>query len=166
MSATVRPDNLKAALDAKIAAGLAQLSELRESEQPRITPLNPRELVAALLRYARGVNTVAGGFAKGLVGELQYNSWYEQWKGTLADADRLLWRKLGEGSTEAHDVELIDVEAVLAADPSATHADIRKRVCRFAAYPERSASDVGGDVLRIARRFAGEFIRDHARFLR
>ncbi len=174
MSATVRPDNFRAALDAKIAAALAQLADLREAEQPRVTPhLSARELVGALLLYTRGVHAIASAFGKAHVGELQYDAWYEQWKSALSDADRGLWRELSE-DREARGIELIDVETLVASDPSIagatslrdTHADIRKRFSRFAAYPQRSASDVCGDLLRLARRFAGEFIRDHARFLR
>jgi hypothetical protein len=175
MSSTVRPDNIKAALDAKIAAALAQFAELREAEQPRVTPhLNPRELVGALLGYARGVHAIASAFGRAEIGELQYNAWYEQWTKSLSDTDHALWRELSEERVHAPADALIDVETRVASDPSVvgspstggTHADVSKRVCRFAAHAQRSASDVCGDLLRLARRFAGEFIRDHARFLR
>jgi hypothetical protein len=166
MSATVRPDNLKAALDAKIAAALAQLAELRESEEPRITPhLNPRELVASLLLYAHGIYSVASSFGRAQVGELQYEAWYEQWKQALGDADRGVWRELSEGGANAQGGGLIDVEILVTGVSSAPH-DTRKRVCRFAAYPQRSASDLCAELLRLGKRFAGEFMRDHARFLR
>ena len=63
MPSTLRPDNLKAALDAKVAAALAQLGEVRETEQPRLTPhLNPREIVGTFLLYARGIFPVASAF--------------------------------------------------------------------------------------------------------
>ncbi len=175
MSATVRPDNLKAALDAKLAAALAQLADLREAEQPRFTPhLSPRELVSALVLYARGVHTVASAFGTAQAGELQYNAWYEQWHKALSETDRRLWMELHHDRVHAQGADLVDVEILVAAEPSvaaasasrAAHADVSNRVCRFAAYPQRSASDVCADLLRLAKRFAGEFLRDHARFLR
>ncbi|MEO8465003.1 MAG: hypothetical protein ABI640_06650 [Gammaproteobacteria bacterium] len=175
MSATVRPDNLKAALDAKIAAAMAYLAELREAEQPRVTPhLNSRELVGTLMGYARSVQTIASAFGRAQSGELQHNAWYEQWKKVLSEADRRLWLELGDERGHAQGAALVDVETLVASDPSVAgppsqpraHADVRKRVCRFAAFPERPASDVCSDMLLLARRFAGEFLRDHARFLR
>jgi hypothetical protein len=164
MSSTVRPDNLKAALDAKVAAAMAQLGELRESEQPRITPhLNPRESVRSFLLYARGVCSVASTFGRVQAGELQFDTWYEQWVNTLGDADRLLWRQLRQDSS----AELVDVEIAVAPDPSAPGArPEHKRVARFAAYPEKAASAVGYDYLQLSRRFASDFLREHARFIR
>jgi hypothetical protein len=46
-----------------------------------------------------------------------------------------------------------------------TRADVRKQIFRFAASPNRVASDVCDDYLRLARRFADDFVRDYARFL-
>jgi hypothetical protein len=178
MSATVRPDNLKAALDAKIAAALAQLGEVREMEQPRLTPhINPTEIVRAFLLYACGVFPVASTFGKAQAGELQFNAWYEQWVTGLSDADRALWKRLRDDRVQqehGHGAELIDVEIAVAADSSvalpqslpAARADVRKRLVRFAAYANRAASDVCEDYLRLARVFANDFVRDHARFLR
>jgi len=176
MSATVRPDNLKAALDAKLAAALAQLGEVREMEQPRLTPhLNPREIVGAFLLYARGVFPIASTFGKAQAGELQFGTWYEQWVAKLGDADRALWKQLRDVQQEhGHAAELIDTEISVPADSSVaaqqslpgTRPDVRKRLVRFAAYPNRAASDVCEHYLRLAKAFTGSFLRDHARFLR
>jgi hypothetical protein len=165
MSTTIRPDNLKAALDARVAAAMAQLGELRESEQPRITPhLNAREITRSFLNYARGVVSIASTFGRAQAGELQFDTWYEQWVNSLGDADRLLWRQLRQDSGAG----LIDVEIAVAHESSATGArsDAHKRVARFAAYPQRPASAVGYDFLQLSRRFEGDFVREHARFLR
>jgi len=170
MSTTVRPDNLKAALDAKVAASMAQLAELREAEQPRPTPhLNAREIIGTFLRYARGVYSVAGTFGKANAGDLQFNAWYEQWVKGLGDTDRALWKELERVQPEpGHGAELIEVETSVAAhqrSPGAG-ADVRKSLVRFAVHAQRAASDVCYDYVRLTRRFANDFVREHARFLR
>ena len=171
MSSTIRPDNLKAALDAKVAAAMAQLGELRESEQPRITPhLSPRELVRAFLLYARGIYAVASTLGRAQAGELQFNAWYERWEKALSDADRALWREFRpdhvhhEGGQEAG---LIDVEIPVATDSAQNAAPgAQKRIVRFAAHADRAASAVCYDYLRLSRQFASDFVRDHARFVK
>jgi hypothetical protein len=177
MSATIRPDNLRAALDAKLAAALSQLADLREAEQPRMTlHLSPREIVAAFLLYACGVYPIADNFGKAQAGELQFNAWYEQWAKGLDAADGALWRQLRDerGRQErGQGVELIEVEISIASDPSAgtrqplrgSPADVRKKLVRFATYRDRPASDVCNAYLQLARRFVHDFLRDHARFL-
>jgi hypothetical protein len=67
---------------------------------------------------------------------------------------------------------LIETEISVASDPSITgqqrvlgRADVRKQIYRFAASPNRAASDVCDDYLRLARRFADDFVHDYARFL-
>ena len=175
MSSTVRPNNLRAALDAKLAAAMSQLIELREAEQPRVTPhLNPREIVGTFVLYARGVYSIVDAFGKAQVGDLQLSAWYGQWVDKLGEADRALWQQLrDERSMQDHGPggALVDLEVTVAADPSITaaplgaRADVRKRLVRFAANPGRFASHVCADYLRLAKRFADDFVRDHARFL-
>jgi len=159
MSSTLRPDNLKAALDAKVAAGMAQLAEVREMEQPHPTPhLNPQEIVRAFLLYARGIFHLLRAFGRTQAGELQFNAWHEQWVKALSEADRALWTHLGDDRVEhGHSAELIEVET--------SGAETRKRLVRFAAYANRPASNVCGDYLRLARVLAHDFIRDHQRFI-
>ena len=170
MSTTVRPDNLRAALDAKLAAAMSQLVDLREAEQPRVTPhLNPREIVGAFLQYARAVYPIADTFGRVQAGDLQFDAWYEQWLKSLGDADRALWKQLRDAEVAA----LIATEISVSSDPAitgqqpvlGTRADLRKQLIRFAASPNRPAGDVCADYLRLVKRFAGEFLRDYSRFL-
>ena len=172
MSSTLRPDNVKAALAAKLAAAMAQLAELREAEQPRLTThLSARELIGALLGYARSVPAVATAFGKAHAGELQFDSWHDQWVKALNDADRALWKQLGAPQGEG--AALVDSEIIVDRDPAAAasqqkpaeHAGARKRLVRFAAYPERAASDVCRAFVWLAKRFADDFLRDYARFV-
>ena len=177
MSTTVRPDNLRAALDAKLAAAMSQLVELREAEQPRFTPhRNPREIVGTFLLYACRVSPIADTFGRTQAGDLQFDAWYGQWIEKLGDADRALWKQLREERVRQElglGTELIEVEIPVSSDPSITvqqsppgaRADVRKKLLRFAAAPNRAASDVCDDFLRLARRFADDFVRDYARFL-
>jgi hypothetical protein len=176
MSTTVRPDNLKAALDAKLAAAMSQVVDLREAEQARVTPLNPREIVDTFLLHACRVHPIVCTFGKAQAGDLQFDAWYGQWLGKLAHADRALWQQLLDERARqehGHGAALIEVEISVPPDPSITArqslpgaaTDVRKRILRFAAAPTRAASDVCGDYLRLAKRFVGEFVRDYARFL-
>ncbi len=173
MSATIRPNNLKSALDAKLAAALSQLVELREAEQPRLTlHLSPREIVGAFLLYASAVHPIVDTFGRAQAGELQFNVWYEQWTTRLNAPATALWRQLrAERARQERGevVALIEVEISLASDSSSgtrqssRGADARKQLVRFAAFPDRPASDVCNDYLRLAKRFAQDFVRDHAR---
>lgn len=177
MSSTVRPDNLRAALDAKLAAAMAQLVELREAEQPRVTVhLNPREIVGTFLLYLSRVYPIADTFGRAQAGDLQFGAWYGQWVEKLGEADRALWKQLRDQCVQqerAQGVALIEVEISVAADPSSAmhqsvpsaQADVRKPLVRFATSPNRLAGDVCEDYLRLARRFADDFRRDYARFL-
>lgn len=177
MSATLHPDNLRAALDAKLAAALSQWVDLRETEQPRATlHLSPREIVGAFVLYACGVYAIGEKFGRSQAGELQFNAWYEQWTRKLNAVDSALWRQLFEQRVRqerGQGVELIEVEISIASNPSAgarqslraAPPDLRKQLVRFAAYPDRPASDVCNDYLQLARRFAHDFLRDHIRVL-
>ena len=177
MSTTVRPDNLRAALDAKLAAAMSQLVDLREAEQPRVTPhLNAREIINTFLQYACRVYPIVDTFGRAQAGDLQFEAWYGDWLGKLGEADRALWQQLREGlarQEQGHGAALIDVEIAVPADPSITarqatpdaRTDLPKRIVRFAGAPNRPASDVCADYLRLAKRFVGEFVRDYARFL-
>jgi hypothetical protein len=169
MSGTLRPDNLRAALDAKLAAALSQLVELREAEQPRATlHLSPREIVAAFVLYAGGVYPIADNFGRAQAGELQFNAWYEQWVKTLSAVDGVLWRQLRDARVRqerGQGVELIEVEISIQPLRGASAA-AHKQLVRFAAHPDRPASDVCNGYLQVTRRFVHDFLREHARFLR
>ena len=177
MSATIRPGNLRAALDAKLAAALSQLVELREAEQPRVTVhLSPREIVGAFLLYAGGVYPIADKFGRAQAGELQFNAWYEAWIKGLNAVDGVFWTQLRDARVRQERgqvVELIEVEISVAPDPSAgarqssrgAPAAAHKQLVRFAAHPDRPASDVCNGYLQVARRFVHDFLREYARFL-
>lgn len=173
MSTSLRPDNLRAALDARLAAALSQLVELREADQPRVTlHLSPSEILGAFLRYVRDVYRIADTFGGSEAGELQFNAWHEQWTARLNDIDSALWKHLRDDRGQEH-ADLIRVEISVPSDPSVTireslpgmRAAVRKQLVRFAAYPNRAANDVCEHYLRLATRFAQDFVREHARFL-
>lgn len=178
MSTTVRPDNLRAALDAKLAAAMSQLVDLREAEQPRATlHLNPREIVETFLLYACRIQPIAEAFGREQASDLQFDAWYGQWLAKLSDTDQALWKQLRDERARQENgqgVALVETEISVPSDPSISAqqavpiagAEIRKRIFRFAASPSRAASAVCADYLRLAKRFAGEFVRDYARFLK
>ena len=142
MGTIIRPDMLKNALGAKLAAAAAQLLELREAEQPRLTPhLSPHEIVAAFLVHVRAIHPIVDVFGRAQAGELVFKAWHERWRAALAKADLALWDRLREAQhSHAHGAELIEDEISVTADgPSAAHepaaaprANMRKRRVRFA----------------------------------
>jgi len=178
MGTIIRPDMLKNALGAKLAAAAAQIAELREAEEPRLTPhLNPREIIATFLAQVRGVYPIADVFGKAQAGDLVFNAWYENWRAALARPELALWDQLLHADRiqreQGHAAELIEDEISVAADPSIiTHPfqrsswpQVPKLRVRFAAYARRPASEVCDDYLKLARRFVDDFVRDHERFL-
>ena len=174
MSTSLRPDNLRAALDAKLAAALNRLVELREADQPRATlHLSPREILGEFFHYLREVYRIADTFGRSEAGELQFNAWSEQWTARLNDIDRVLWKRLRDDRTGKQGADLIGVDISVPSDPAVTIREslpgagtaVRKQLIRFAAYPNRAASDVCEHHLELAKRFAQDFVRDHARFL-
>jgi hypothetical protein len=175
MGTIVRPDMLKNALGAKLAAAAAQLLELREAEQPRLTPhLSPPEIIGAFLVHVRGIHPIVDVFGRAQAGELVFKAWHETWRAALSKADLALWDRLRDDHQgHEHGAELIEDEISVSADASATghesrgpRADVRKRRFRFAADPKRPASDVCADYLRLARRFVEDFVRAHEQFLK
>ena len=94
---------------------------------------------------------------------------------TLGDVDRALWKQLRDECARQERGQgpaLIERETSVSADPSiaarslpGAHGDVRKPLLRFVVSPNRPASDVCDDYLRLARRFADEFVRDYSRFL-
>ena len=178
MGTIIRPDMLKNALGAKLAAAAAQIAALHEAEEPRLTPhLNPRESIAACMMHMRSVHPIADAFGKAQAGDLVFNSWYETWRAGLAKTDLALWDELLHPDRaqreHGHGAELIEDEISVAADPSIiTHPfqrssvpEVPKRRVRFAAHADRPASDVCNDYLRLARRFVDDFLRSNERFL-
>ena len=174
MSSTLRPDNLKAALHAKLAAAQGQLMALHEAEQPCLTPhLSPRQIVISFMGYAGGVYAIADAFGRAEVGELQFNAWYEQWMRALNNVDRALVQQVRHHAAhhgQADATPLVEVEISVDPDPSVTVPNlrhgVRKQLARFATQPERPASDVCEEYLRVTKQFAGDFVRDHDRFLK
>jgi hypothetical protein len=176
MSASLRPDNLRAALDAKLAAAMSQVDELREAEQPRVTlHLNPREIVSSFLQYAGRVYVIGDTFGRMHAGDLQFETWYAQWTERLGDNDRALWKQFRDERVRLDlglGTAFIEAEIPVPSDPAITARElapgaheVRKRFVRFAVAPTRAASAVCDDYLRLAKRFAHDFVRDYARFL-
>ncbi len=176
MSSSLRPDNLRAALDAKLAAAMSQLDELREAEQPRVTlHLNPREIVGTFRQYSCRVYVICDTFGRMHAGDLQFDTWYSQWTDKLGEAERALWKQFREERVRLDlglGTAFIEAEIPVPSNPAITAREsapgaheVRKRFVRFAAAPTRAASAVCDDYLRLAKRFAQDFVRDYARFL-
>jgi hypothetical protein len=174
MPTTIPRERLKDALHARLAAATSQLLELREADEPRVTPhLNPRQIIDDFLLHVRGVYSVADKFGKAQAGDLGFNAWYDSWRGALSEVERTLWRQLRADAVQPKQLhvadfieEWINVDADLTGTlpPGASH-EVRKQRVRFATNPDKPAGEVCAEYLRLARRFVDAFVRAHARFL-
>lgn len=176
MHQQVQPERFVEVVHAKLNDARFRLHDLRESERPTLTNLNPAEIIGHFLTAARGVYQIAETFAEGATGKVTFGTWYHGWLTCLAPAERDLWRSLTD-NRDAHihgeGASLIDTEIDVTErlDPMIFQGPLAlgvqrprmiKRGKQFKAYPGRLASDVCKDFLELAERFVADFSRDHA----
>jgi hypothetical protein len=176
MHQQVRAERFVEAVRAKLNDARLRLHDLRESERPTLTNLNPAEIIGHFLTAARGVYQTAKTFAEGATGKLAFDTWYQGWLERLPRAESDLWRSLTD-NRDAHihgeGASLIDTEVDVTErlDPMIFQGPLalgvqRPRMTkvgkRFEAYAGRPASDVCNDFLELAERFVADFSRDHA----
>jgi hypothetical protein len=119
---TVRPDELRPALKAKLTDATWQWHHMREQEQPRLTTnLNPRDIVAHFLPAARGVWPTAFEFAKGQ--QVNFGKWYQDWRDSITPVQRDSWDQLRADRVDQEHgagADLISYEIDITGDPSIT----------------------------------------------
>jgi hypothetical protein len=177
MSATVRPEKLREALYAKLGVAGESLYEIRQSERAEINRFNDaRRYIGDFLHAARGVYPVAETFLK----PAKFKKWFEPWeKNRLSDSERALWGKIRiERVSQEHGegVGLIAVSipipraAMSPSVPNVAHLHLAatgyqggessKGGERFRAYPDKPASEVCAEYLKLANRFVEDFLRE------
>jgi hypothetical protein len=180
MSATVRPEKLREALNAKLGTAGISVHELQQAEAPELNRhWDPRAIVITFLHAARGVYPTAETFGKSQPG-VSFEAWYQGWLSGLGTAEQALWRLLrdervaqehgdGAGLTSVfipimRGVGMLEIRnnsSPLGIPP----AQGSKGGVRFAAHPSRPASEVCEEILQLCKRFVADFTRDHAHLI-
>jgi len=162
--ASVDPARLATALHEKLGAAYWKLSELRQSEQPRLTPnLEPQTIIPHFLTSARGVHSTANTFASSSWRQGEFGIWRKQWEATLS------LDELGDGA----DLMPIQIpippqeglsrdSTLLLAGLPAHRSESFKGGVRFKSYPDKLASEVCFAYWELCRRFVDDFLRDNA----
>jgi hypothetical protein len=167
----VRREKFREVALAKISDAKFLVHDLRESERPVFNPqLHSAQIIGRLLPAARGVFQAAEARmdTKGA-----FSGWYNDvWLKSLSAQETDLWKTLthnrdGQIHGEGPELTSTNLEVTEGMDPmSQSHVMQRverprawKPVARFAAYPDRAASDVCNDWLALAQRFVDDFVR-------
>lgn len=181
MSATVRPEKFREAVNAKLADAVQYVYELGQAEQPELNRYHDADnIIVNFLHAARGVYPVTETCA-GMAFKSKW-PWRDAWQARLTDAERDLWRQMRtERVAQEHGegVELISnwipITRGSGAQDFTNYAVLgiprpergpAKGGFRFAAYPDRLASEVARDYLALCQRFVDDFERDHAHLFR
>jgi hypothetical protein len=178
---TVRPEKLREALSTKLDAATQDVVKLRIADQPDYNQyLEPGKIVKDFLLAARGVFPVIKTFGDDNLKPQGFKRWCDAWENALGPTARDLWQKMrdertsqehGEGAdlirdmipiTRGDQVQVFQNAVLLGVPPPPPPA---KAGVRFKAYPDRPVSEVCGDYLELSRRFADDFVRDHANLI-
>jgi hypothetical protein len=165
------PTDVRPALQAKLAEVISCAQELRDVEQPRLTPrMDGWEIVAKLLAAARAIYHMAETFVEGRPGT-NFDAWYAAWLARLTGLERELWQQMRDaGDEQLHGecAELFTVKVTIPLEPAAemfhgvpgvARSESYKPVPRFRRYPRRPASDVCAEYFAVCQRFVDEIRR-------
>jgi hypothetical protein len=87
---SLTPTEVRPALQAKLAEVISCVQELRDVEQPRLTPrMDGWEIITELLAAARAIYHMAETFEQGRPGT-DFDAWYAAWLGSLTGLEREL----------------------------------------------------------------------------
>jgi hypothetical protein len=177
--ASVDPARLATALHEKLGAAYWKLSELRQSEQPRLTPnLEPQTIIPHFLTSARGVHSTANTFASSSWRQGEFGIWRKQWEATLSLDELALWDRMQDERDAAEHGDGADLmpiqipippqeglsrdSTLLLAGLPAHRSESFKGGVRFKSYPDKLASEVCFAYWELCRRFVDDFLRDNA----
>jgi hypothetical protein len=165
---SLTPTDVRPALQAKLAEVISCVQELRDVEQPRLTPrMDGWEIVAKLLAAARAVHQMAETFVEGRTAT-DFDAWYAAWLGRLTGLERELWqqtRDAGDEQLHGERAELFAVKVTIPWEPAAetfhgapgvARPESCKPVPRFRPYPGRPASDVCAEYRALCQRLVSE----------
>jgi hypothetical protein len=162
------PTDVLPALQANLTEVLSCVQELRDVEQPRLTPrMDGWKIVARLLAAARAIHQMAKTFVEGRP-RTCFEAWYAAWLGSLNGLERELWQQMRDaGYEQLHGecAELFAVKVAIPWEPAAetfhgvpgvAQPESYKTVPRFRRYAGRPASDVCAEYLALCQRFVDE----------
>jgi hypothetical protein len=165
------PTDARPAFQAKLAEVTSCVRELRDVEQPRLTPrMDGWEIVARLLATARAIYQMAETLVESRPGT-DFDALYGAWLASLTEPQRELWQQMrAAGGEQLHgeSAELFAVKVTIPWEPAAetfhgvpgvARPESYKPVPRFRRYPGRPASDVCADYFALCQLFVDEIRR-------
>jgi len=168
---SLTPTDVLPALQANLAEVLSCVRELRDVEQPRLTPrMDGWKIVAKLLAAARAIRQMAKTLVESRP-ETDFDTWYAASLASLTELQRELWQQMRDAVGEQLQGECAELFAVKvtipwepAAEafhgvPGAARPESYKPLPRFRRYPGRPASDVCADYFALCQRFVDEIRR-------
>lgn len=178
MPVSVRPEKLIETVSLKLNTADYNVRNLREAERPCINEhWSPENYVKAFLTEAHGVFAVIKTFAEASLKPAGFKRWLTGWEATLS-ADKLaLWKQMRHERTQYEHGEGIELERTwivvtegefpeahqgTPAVVGGSRSEISKVSVRFAAFPDRLASDVCAEHLELCQQFAVEFMDGNA----
>jgi hypothetical protein len=182
MSATVSPQKLKEALQAKLGTARFAIHDLRESERPETNRhWRAHQYVVDFLHAARGVYPIVETFSKNRLPQ-GFKAWVNDWElRKLCQSEQILWQQMRDERVSQEHGEGAGLIPVLipikSRDQSQNYrnavllgADITqnrqsKGSVRFVAYPNQLASEVCEEYLSLAQRFVNDFLSEHPHLL-
>jgi hypothetical protein len=186
MSVSIRPEKLVERVSLKLNTASFNIHNLRETEQPRFNGhWNAENYAVDFLQAAHGVFALIKTFGDANLTPAGFKRWLEGWEtAALSSSEKLaMWRQLrlartseehGDGASFIRfDVEVTqgDMQVArptilnLAPGAPAPKTQIFKSTVRFAAYPNRAASDVCQEYWELCHQLADDFVRDHSHLI-
>lgn len=175
------PEKLKDAVAARLDAAMLSLSELQQAEQPECNRYTePHRYVVEFLHAARGAFSIVKTFGEEKLQPAPFRRWLEAWGHTLTPEQLRLWRAIGTApeSQEYSEGELLIptwipitrgpmpedfthyTELGIPRPPGPT-----KSAVRFRFDPEKPASEVCAEYLKLVQKCLADFLRQHANLL-
>jgi hypothetical protein len=177
----IGPEELKDALNAKLDAAMLSLRELQQAEQPEYNRYTePQKYVVDFLYAARGAFWIVKTFGDDKLQPAPCGRWLEAWEHTLRPEQLDLWRAIG---TEPVSPEHGEVERLISTWIPITQGQVpedfthyaelgiprppgpTKRAVRFRLYPDKPASEVCAEYLKLVQKFVADFLRQHAQLV-
>jgi hypothetical protein len=173
------PEKLKDVVSVKLDAAMLSLHELQQAEQPECNRYTePQKYVDDFLYAARGVFSVIETFGEEKLQAAPFRRWVEAWEHTLKPEQLELWKAIGTepapqgyGDEERLVSTWLPITRGQVPEDFTNYAELgiprapgpTKSAVRFRAYPDKPASEVCAEYLKLVQRFVADFLRQHVR---
>ena len=174
----IGPEKLKDAIDAKLDAARLSLHELQQAEQPECNRYTePHRYVVEFLQAAGGAFSILKAFGEDRLQPAPFGRWLEAWGHTLTPEQLDLWRAIGtEPVSQEHGEEELLISTWIPITRGPMPEDFTnytelgiprapaptKGAVRFRAYPDKPASEVCAEFLKLMQKVVADFLHQHA----